>query len=113
MMPVVVSGGVRSSPTTTGEVALASGADARLDEAVAGLRRELSDLDDIEGRARRIVERMALILQGSLLVRHGHPAVSDAFCASRLGGDWGRAFGTLPSGLDLKAIVERAAPKID
>ena len=55
---------------------------------------------------------MALVLQGSLLVRHGHPAVADAFCASRLGGDWGRALGTLPSGVDFTAIIERARPKI-
>ena len=52
----------------------------------------------IEARARRIVERMALALQASLLVRYGDPAVADAFCASRLAGDWGHAFGTLPAG---------------
>jgi putative acyl-CoA dehydrogenase len=95
-----------------GEVCQAAGADSRLDEAVADLRRELGDLDGIEGRARRVVERMALVLQGSLLVRHGHPAVADVFCVSRLGGDWGRAFGTLPSGGDLSAIIERTRPKI-
>ncbi len=94
------------------EVALASGADARLDEAVAAVRGELGSPADMELRARRLVERMALVLQGSLLVRHGHPAVADAFCASRLGGDWGRAFGTLPSGVDHTAIIERARPKI-
>ena len=49
-------------------------------------------------RARRLVERMALPLQGSLLVRYGDPAVADAFCATRLDGDWGNAFGTLPAG---------------
>ena len=43
---------------------------------------------------------MALTLQGALLVRHGDPAVADAFCASRLAGDWGHAFGTLPAGID-------------
>jgi putative acyl-CoA dehydrogenase len=53
---------------------------------------------------------MALVLQGSLLVRHAPAAVADAFCASRLGGDWGQAFGTLPRGVDTTAIVERAAP---
>ncbi|WP_410579438.1 acyl-CoA dehydrogenase family protein [Amycolatopsis sp. lyj-108] len=90
------------------EVEQASGADARLDDAVGRLRKELSDLSDIEYRARRLVESMALILQGSLLVRHGTPAVADAFCASRLGGDWGVAFGTLPSGVDTKAIIARA-----
>ena len=55
---------------------------------------------------------MALTLQGSLLVRQGHPAVADAFCASRLGGDWGGAYGTLPAGVDFGAIVERATPKV-
>jgi putative acyl-CoA dehydrogenase len=54
---------------------------------------------------------MALTLQGSLLVRHGHPAVADAFCASRLGGDAGHALGTLPGGLDTGSIIERARIK--
>jgi len=90
------------------EVEQASGADARLDDAVGRLRKELSDLSDIEYRARRLVESMALVLQGALLVRHGTPAVADAFCASRLGGDWGVAFGTLPSGVDTRAIIARA-----
>ncbi|WP_158879463.1 acyl-CoA dehydrogenase family protein [Amycolatopsis anabasis] len=89
------------------EVGQAHGADQRLDDAIAHLGKELSNLDDIQYRARRLVETMALVLQGSLLVRHGHPAVADAFCASRFGGDWGIAFGTLPSGVDTAAIVER------
>ena len=55
---------------------------------------------------------MALVLQGSLLVRHSHPAVADAFCVSRLGGEWGHAFVTLPPGVDFGAILERASPKI-
>jgi putative acyl-CoA dehydrogenase len=87
------------------EVELAAGADARLDRAIELLRKDLADLDDIEFRARRLVESMALVLQGSLLVRHGDPAVADAFCASRLGEDWGIALGTLPSGVDSHAIV--------
>ncbi|WP_410670138.1 acyl-CoA dehydrogenase family protein [Amycolatopsis sp. cmx-4-68] len=91
------------------EVELAAGGDARLDDAVDRVRKELTDLDAIEYRARRVVEAMALVLQGSLLVRHGHPAVADAFCASRFGGDWGIAFGTLPAGVDTGAIIERAA----
>ncbi|OXM69697.1 isovaleryl-CoA dehydrogenase [Amycolatopsis vastitatis] len=91
------------------EVERAAGGDARLDDAVDRVRKELTDLDGIEYRARRLVEAMALVLQGSLLVRHGHPAVADAFCASRFGGDWGIAFGTLPAGVDTGAIIERAA----
>ncbi|MCZ4514731.1 DNA alkylation response protein, partial [Streptomyces sp. ActVer] len=53
---------------------------------------------------------MALVLQGSLLVRHAPAAVADAFCATRLGGDWGHAFGTLPASADLDAILNRALP---
>ncbi|WP_433310112.1 isovaleryl-CoA dehydrogenase [Micromonospora chersina] len=94
------------------EVSAAEGADPRLDAALRRLRAELSDRDDLELRARRVVERLALVLQGSLLVRHGHPAVADAFCASRLGGDHGQAFGTLPSGVDFAAIISRATPKV-
>ncbi|GAA4151543.1 acyl-CoA dehydrogenase family protein [Actinomadura keratinilytica] len=90
------------------EVAAASGADSRLDSAVKQVKDALADPATIELRARRVVERLALVLQASLLVRHGHPAVADAFCATRLDGDWGAAFGTLPPGLDLAAIIDRA-----
>jgi len=94
------------------EIDLAAGADPRLDAAVAALRRELTDPADAELRARRIIERLALCLQGSLLVRHGDPAVADAFCATRLGGEGGRAYGTVPPGLPLAAIVERHRPRV-
>ncbi|MFF9688297.1 acyl-CoA dehydrogenase family protein [Streptomyces sp. NPDC014623] len=90
------------------EVGKARGADHRLDAAIKDLLTELADLDAVEARARRLVERMALVLQGSLLLRWAPPEVADAFCASRLGGDWGSAFGTLPHSLDLATVVERA-----
>ncbi|MFJ6571112.1 acyl-CoA dehydrogenase family protein [Streptomyces sp. NPDC091292] len=92
------------------EVGTARGADHRLDGAIKGLLTELADLEGVEARARRLVERMALVLQGSLLVRYAPSEVADAFCASRLGGDWGAAFGTLPHSLDLASVVERARP---
>ncbi|MGW0609258.1 acyl-CoA dehydrogenase family protein [Streptomyces sp. NPDC002788] len=92
------------------EVGRARGADHRLDGAVKNLLTELADLDGVEGRARRLAERLALVLQGSLLVRFAPPQVADAFCASRLGGDGGAAFGTLPHTLDLASVVERARP---
>ena len=92
------------------ELDLASGTDRRLDSAVLDLKDMLAGAPE-EARARRVAEQIALVLQASLLVRHGHPAVADAFCATRLGGDWGHAYGTLPSGLDLPAIIERATPK--
>ncbi|MFB9313699.1 acyl-CoA dehydrogenase family protein [Nocardioides plantarum] len=90
------------------EVELAAGADHRLDDAISLVKKELSDGAELELRARRIVEQLALVLQGSLLVQHAPSAVADAFCASRLGRDWGGALGTLPPGLDLDAILERA-----
>jgi putative acyl-CoA dehydrogenase len=92
-----------------GEVELAAGTDARFDDALALLRKEFSDHENLEYRARHVVERMALVLQGSLLIRHGDPAVSDAFAASRLAGDRGGAYGTLPTGLDTATILDRAA----
>jgi putative acyl-CoA dehydrogenase len=92
------------------EVGLAAGADARLDAFVADLQADLADPEELEARARRLVERLALALQGSLLVRHAPPAVADAFCASRLAGDAGMAFGTLPKGIDTEAIVARHTP---
>jgi putative acyl-CoA dehydrogenase len=92
------------------EVSLASGADSRLDAAIDRCRKAVVEAD--EAGARRLVEALALVLQGSLLVRHAPAAVADAFCATRLDGDWGHAFGTLPSGLDTGAIVTRATPRL-
>ncbi|GAA2692145.1 acyl-CoA dehydrogenase family protein [Streptomyces aculeolatus] len=95
------------------EVDAAAGADARLDAAIGRLHKELADLTAVEYRARRVVESMALVLQGALLHRHGDAAVADAFCAGRLGADGdggGLAFGTLPPGVDTAAILARARP---
>ena len=71
--------------------------------------RELREVEDIEGRARRLVERMALTLQASLMVRTAPPELASAFLASRLDGDRGLAFGTLPRGTAVDAILQRAA----
>ncbi|HMT05843.1 MAG: acyl-CoA dehydrogenase family protein [Solirubrobacterales bacterium] len=93
------------------EVGEASGSDPRLDAFIQKVQKSVTgDPETLEVRARRVVEGMALAFQASLLVRHGDPAVADAFCASRLGGDWGEAFGTLPAGTDFKRIIERSAP---
>ncbi|QYX82144.1 acyl-CoA dehydrogenase family protein [Streptomyces akebiae] len=90
------------------ELALARGADARLDAAAARLKDAVREAD--QTGARRLVELMALVLQASLLVRHAPAAVADAFCATRLGGDWGHAYGTLPGSADLDGILRRALP---
>ena len=95
------------------EVNLARGSDARLDSFVDRLGHALLEADNFEYRARKIVEDMALALQGSLLVRHGHANVADAFCQSRLTPDaGGRVYGTLPGGIDFSSIIERATPTI-
>jgi putative acyl-CoA dehydrogenase len=94
------------------ELDLARGANNDLDDALAVLEAELSDADELESRARRLVERMALCLQGSLLVRHAPAEVADAFCATRLGAQGGRAYGTLPRGVEAAAIVERHRPRL-
>ncbi|MFI9628344.1 acyl-CoA dehydrogenase family protein [Streptomyces sp. NPDC052042] len=92
------------------EIGRARGADHRLDRAIKDVLTELADLEGIEARARRLAGRMAAVLQGSLLVRWAPPEVADAYCASRLGGDGGAVFGTLPHSLDLASVVERARP---
>jgi putative acyl-CoA dehydrogenase len=89
------------------EVEQAEGADRHLDARVERLKREFSDPATLETRARRVVEDMALCLQGSLLARHAPAAVADAFCASRLGGDGGLEYGTLPAGSDFESIIAR------
>jgi putative acyl-CoA dehydrogenase len=83
------------------ECELARGGNALLDEALDAP----VELDPWS--ARRGVERLALLFQASLLVRHAPEFVADAFCAARLG-DGGRVFGTLPSSVDGAAIVNRA-----
>jgi putative acyl-CoA dehydrogenase len=108
---------LRRSPETldafVDECRKAAGADPRLDEWLGVLERELRDPEEAaEAGARRLVERMGLALQASLLVRHGDAVVSDAFCASRLAGDGGLAYGTLPPRIDAAAIVERHRPRV-
>jgi putative acyl-CoA dehydrogenase len=90
------------------EVEAAAGADDRFDAAVARLRAELADPADLPLRARRVAGQLALCLQGSLLLQHAPGSVADAFCATRLAGDWGSVLGTLPAGTAVTEIVDRA-----
>jgi putative acyl-CoA dehydrogenase len=99
------------APALLDELRLAKGGDRRLDAWLAKLEAELADPADAELRARRTVERIALALQASLLVRYAPPFVADAFCAGRLGEEGGVAglqFGALPRGVDVGKVVERA-----
>jgi putative acyl-CoA dehydrogenase len=100
-------------PAFLEECALAAGADARLDAHLERVRAKLVGVfagGDPQFEARRVVEDLAVALQGSLLVRYAPPAVADAFCAARLDGAGGRVYGTLPAGVDAAAIVDRALP---
>lgn len=93
------------------EVDKAKGANAKLDRWVEALRKDLADPADIEYRARDLVDRLALALQGALMLQHAPNGIADAFCASRLADSGHRQYGTLPRGVNCAAIIERATPK--
>jgi len=100
-------------PAFLAECELAAGAEPRLDAHLEQLRERARDAfagEDPQFLARRVVEDLAVALQASLLVRHAPAAVADAFCATRLAGQGGRVYGTLPAGSDAGAIIERAFP---
>jgi len=94
-----------------GEVAKARGANATLDRYVAALHKAFTDVDELEYRARDLVDRMALALQAALLVQHAPASISDAFCGSRLAASGHHNYGALPRGVDCAAIVARSTPK--
>jgi len=93
------------------ELARAQGGNRLLDAHVAQLQREFRDTDALEYRARDVVDRVALALQAALLVQHAPAFVADAFCASRLGDGAHHNYGTLPRGVDCRAIITRATPR--
>ncbi len=100
-------------PAFMAECELAAGGNPRLDDHLEHLKTETETVfksADPQFHARRLVEDLAVALQASLLVRHAPPPVADAFCAARLAGEAGRAYGTLPAGVDAKAIIDRALP---
>jgi putative acyl-CoA dehydrogenase len=91
------------------EVGAARGEDPRLDRAVESVLETLAD-SALEAGARRLAGLMAACLQGALLVRFAPAEVADAFCATRLGSEYGGTMGTLPRGTDLRAITGRTTP---
>ncbi len=94
------------------EAAEARGTDRRFDQFLAQLKEDFTDLSDVQYRARNLVDRLALALQASLLLRHSDPNVADAFCASRLQNHGGMNYGNLPSGTNAAAIIKRATPVV-
>ncbi|MFP3881510.1 MAG: acyl-CoA dehydrogenase family protein [Actinomycetota bacterium] len=92
------------------ELDLASGLDERLDQAITRARSATEKSTDLEFEARRVVERLATAWAGSLLARSGDEAVFEAYATTRLDGDHGSLFGTLPSGTPIELLLTRAAP---
>ncbi len=97
----------------TTELGASRGAERTFDAFIDQLLVELSTPAELsEARGRSVVARLAIALQGALLVRHGHPGTAAGFLRSRIGGEHGNAFGTLGTGIDVEALVERARPKV-
>jgi putative acyl-CoA dehydrogenase len=94
------------------ELKEAKGTDPRYDDFIRRIERELSDRNQLEIRARRIVEDLGLALQGAILLRHGHRAVAEAFCAARLSEHQHHMFGTLPTETDFDTIIARSQPQL-
>jgi putative acyl-CoA dehydrogenase len=99
------------------ELKSTAGADKRLDAYVAALEPRLGNKTGngslhSEHAARELTERLALALQASLLVRHSSPEMAEAFIASRIVGQHGQSFGTLPPGINESSILARAAEPI-
>lgn len=107
---------LQKSPESLGvylaEVEQAKGSNRQLDLFTQHLKQDLAHPDQLEFRARNLVDRLALALQASLLVRNSPAAVSDAFCASRLQASGGLNYGNLPTGLNVQAIIQRATPQL-
>jgi putative acyl-CoA dehydrogenase len=91
------------------ELLAARGLDSSLDQELHWLNEAFEERTTLELRSRMVVERTALALQASLLLRAGNEDVARSFCRSRLGGEHGLAFGTLPADLPLRALIDRAA----
>jgi putative acyl-CoA dehydrogenase len=89
------------------ELNKAKGEDQRFDQHLSQLQKQFTQLDDIEYRARHIVEQMALGLQGSLLIQAGNSDIADAFCAGRLSGNSGNTYGMLPKGINVNTLIDR------
>ncbi len=95
------------------EVESVAGHDERLDNFVRLLSKEVSDAEDREFRARRLVAGMATALQATILIKQGDQKIADLFCATRIDNDWRGAFGTLPGSPKLDDVIQRSMPLLD
>jgi len=98
----------QSAEALFAELDQAKGAYADLDRTIDEAKASLTATT--EPRARRIVENLALALQGALLTRHAPSAVADAFIATRLGAEPWRTYGAYEATIDERALIRRAMP---
>lgn len=82
------------------------------DEYITRLENDITKTEDYEFRARQLIERMAIAIQGSLLIDSENSLVAEAFCQARMQANQYQMYGTLPKGIDCKAIIERAFPSV-
>ena len=88
-----------------------SGADKRLDQAIEDVADAFVTSPDLEMEARRLVERFATVWAASLLAQQDDDAAFAAYAVSRLEGDHGALFGTLPARFVSHGLVDRAIPQ--
>jgi putative acyl-CoA dehydrogenase len=100
-----------SAEVLLNEIKSSLGANANFDFFVRNIERELLDADNLEFRARCVVEKLALALQAAILIRNAPAFVAEAFCNSRLLENY-LSFGALPIGTDVGKIIERSMPKM-
>ena len=77
---------------------------------MAAIKHELSDTSELEYRARTVVEKLAVAWQASTLIQFGDKNVAEAYVKSRLTGYSGQYYGTLPTGLNIEALIRRSTP---
>jgi len=95
------------------EASEARGANPHFDRFLAQLQNDFADTGELQYRARNLVDRLAVLMQGALLLRNAPAEVADAYCASRLQHNGGQNYGNLPRGINPKAIIQRATPVVD
>jgi putative acyl-CoA dehydrogenase len=91
----------------------ASAGDGRLRAALDRVKRLVAECARDQSVARALVEQLALLQASALLLRHAPQAASDAFIATRLAGGWRNTYGAGLARADTRAILARAAPRLD
>jgi putative acyl-CoA dehydrogenase len=96
-------------PALLAEVGDVAAQDRRLGAKLAELQAGMREPDALQVRARWLTEELAVLLSAALLVKHAPTPIADAYIVGRLQGTRG-VYGTLPPGVDLDLLIERATP---